>query len=550
MDAIQKIDVFATHSVLLLGLGLAAALLAALFHTFNAKRTGGINAVVLVVGVCLSGIAGFYLQRWVREYLLITNWQAVQVGRFARQLYGACDVASIAALLAASALGGALTAFASIRRSSAGQVTRGTQVMPSKRWQSDTRKTRIKHGPLITIAGCGLKRDDEIKHFSVFGTTGTGKSVAIREMLMGAHARGDRAFIADPDGGFLARFYNPARGDIILNPFDARSAAWDMMAEVPSDFAADQLAESLIPDPGGSADSTWAARARVLLGAILRRGRLAGIDIAEVYRLFAVAPREELQILLAGTSAEPFLAEGAAKLFDNVRSSTGAALNALEYVAHAGNQPFAISKWAASDSKAWVFLPYRADQIAALKSLIGPWMRLAIFATMSRPEGDECPTWFVADELDAIGKMQGLDDALQRVRKFGGRCVLGFQTIGKVRAIYGDGIAAALVENCGTRLVLRCAGGDRSSTAAFASSLIGQQSYLKESTNQGQHSKGSSSSGSSLTTVTEDAVLPSQIEQLVDLHGYLKVPSFAAWHTVKVPFVDMPKHSKSFVPVG
>ncbi len=549
MDAIQKIDAFANNTVLLLGLSFTAALLAALFNAFNAKRTGGLNVVVLVVGVCLSGIAGYYLQQWLREYLLITNRQAVQVGRFSRQFYGLCDIASIGALLAASALGGAATAFFGTRRSAAGEVTRGTQITSSKRWQSDTRKARIKHGPLITIAGCGVTRDDEIKHFAVFGTTGTGKSVAIREMLMGSQARGDRAFIADPDGGFLARFYNPARGDIILNPFDARSAPWDMMAEAPSDFAADQLAESLIPDPGGSADTSWTGRARVLLSAILRRGRYAGIDIAEVYRLFAIAPREELQILLQGTAAEPFLADGAVKLFDNVRSSTGSALNALEYVAHAGNAPFSITKWAASDSKAWVFLPYRADQIAALKSLIGPWMRLAIMSTMSRAEGDEQPTWFVADELDAIGKMQSLDDALQRVRKFGGRCVLGFQTIGKVRAIYGDGIAAALVENCGTRLVLRCAGGDRNSTAAFASSLIGQQSYLKESINQGQHSKGSSSSGSSITTVTEDAVLPSQIEQLADLNGYLKVPSVAAWHTVKVPFVDMPKRSKSFVAV-
>ena len=550
MDPLQKLDAFASNAVLLLGLSLAAALLAALAQTIKSKGMGNLNGWLLLVGVAVSGVLGFYVEHWVRDYLMDTNAQSFRAGgRFARLLFGFCDVASILALVGAGAFGGAMTALASIRRSAAGQVTRGAQITSSKRWQSDTRKAHGKRGPFITIAGCGLERKDEIKHFSVFGTTGTGKSIAIREMLMGAQARGDRAFIADPDGGFLARFYDPARGDIILNPFDARSAAWDMMGEVPNDFAADQLAASFIPDPGGSADTSWAGRARDLLGAILRRGRLAGIDIAEVYRLFAIAPREELKILLAGTAAEPFLADGAVKLFDNLRSSSGDALKALEYVAHAGKGPFSISKWAASDSKAWVFLPYRADQIASLKSLIGPWMRLAIFATMSRDEGDDMPTWFVADELDAVGKMQGLDDALQRVRKFGGRCVLGFQTIGKVRAIYGDGIAAALVENCGTRLVLRCAGGDRNSTAAFASSLIGQQSYLKESTNQGQHAHGSSS-GSSITTVTEDAVLPSQIEQLADLQGYLKVPSFTSWHTVKVRFVDMPKRAKSFVPVG
>jgi type II secretory pathway predicted ATPase ExeA len=34
---------------------------------------------------------------------------------------------------------------------------------------------------------------DETKHFKLIGTTGTGKSTAIREMLSAALARGDRA---------------------------------------------------------------------------------------------------------------------------------------------------------------------------------------------------------------------------------------------------------------------------------------------------------------------------------------------------------------------
>lgn len=320
------------------------------------------------------------------------------------------------------------------------------------------------------------------------------------------------------------------------------------MGELPSDFAAEQLAGSLIPTPGGSADATWAARARTLLTAILRRGRAAGIGIEEVYRLFAIADREELRTLLAGTAAEPFLAEGATRLFDSVRSSSGDAMSALEHASSArGGEPFALTRWAADpDDRRWVFMPYRADQIATLKSLIGPWMRLAIFATMSRPEGDDAPTWFVADELDAIGQIEGLDDALQRIRKFGGRCVLGFQTIGKVRALYGDGNAAALVENCSTRLILRCAGGGGSSTAAFASSLIGQQSYMKASFNDGD-GPGGRSAGTSLAAHTEDAVMPSEIERLADLDGYLKVPSRPEWHLVKVPYREMPPVTASFV---
>lgn len=36
--------------------------------------------------------------------------------------------------------------------------------------------------------------------------------------------------------------------------------------------------------------------------------------------------------------------------------------------------------------------------------------------------------WFVVDELDALGQIDGLKDALARLRKFGGRCVIGFQS--------------------------------------------------------------------------------------------------------------------------
>jgi len=55
----------------------------------------------------------------------------------------------------------------------------------------------------LTLAGLTVAEDDETKHFKVIGTTGTGKTTAIREMLRAALERGDRAVIADPDGGYL-----------------------------------------------------------------------------------------------------------------------------------------------------------------------------------------------------------------------------------------------------------------------------------------------------------------------------------------------------------
>jgi len=38
--------------------------------------------------------------------------------------------------------------------------------------------------------------------------------------------------IADPDGSYEKAFYNPQRGDVISNPFDARSARWSVLGNL------------------------------------------------------------------------------------------------------------------------------------------------------------------------------------------------------------------------------------------------------------------------------------------------------------------------------
>jgi Type IV secretion-system coupling protein DNA-binding domain len=95
----------------------------------------------------------------------------------------------------------------------------------------------------ITLAGIPVAPADETKHFKLIGTTGTGKSTAIQEMLTIALARGDRAIIADPDGGYLRRFYDETR-DVILNPFDPDARKWDLFGEITNDYDVEQLARS------------------------------------------------------------------------------------------------------------------------------------------------------------------------------------------------------------------------------------------------------------------------------------------------------------------
>jgi putative protein kinase ArgK-like GTPase of G3E family len=74
----------------------------------------------------------------------------------------------------------------------------GADAQRQVRWLKSEGK-RGAEAPL-TLAGVAVRYEDETKHFKFMGTTGAGKSTAMREFLGGALKRGNRVVIADPDG--------------------------------------------------------------------------------------------------------------------------------------------------------------------------------------------------------------------------------------------------------------------------------------------------------------------------------------------------------------
>jgi len=483
----------------------------------------------------------------------------------------------------------------------------------------------------LTLAAFAVPLAEETKHFKLIGTTGTGKSTAIRELIGGALARGDRVLFADPDGGYLERFFDAERGDRILNPFNPRASRWDLFGELQDPYDIDQLAGALIPD-GGDNDTEWRTYARVFFSAIVRQMHDCGRhDVEELYRLIAIAPREGLKVLVQGTPAQPYFEDANARMFGSIRSVASTWLAALEYVgAQKKGPPLSLRQWIREGTRlaseeggsaaGALFLPYEATQIAALRGLTSAWMRLAIFEMMlqptegqgdgdrksglqrmraahigsraegedktgrssnaegepprdppSRASGEEKNTsdarlaanggegrtrdsftraigvrsvpgmqrcWFVIDELDALGAIDGLKDALARLRKFGGRCLLGFRSIAQVSGTYGVAEAQTIVENCGNTLILRCSASEGGSTARFASKLIGEREVLRtqmsESRRGGFFTEPSRTRSWSEERSIEAAILPSEIEQQPDLAGYLKLASRAEWHRVRL----------------
>jgi type IV secretory pathway TraG/TraD family ATPase VirD4 len=155
---------------------------------------------------------------------------------------------------------------------------------------------------------------------------------------------------------------------------------------------------------------------------------------------------------------------------------------------------------------------------------------------MNGPEdgsGASNRTWFVVDELDALGQIDGLKDALARIRKFGGRCVLGFQSLAQVSSTYGAGDAHTLIENCANTLILRCSASEGGGTARFASQLVGDREVIRATRSTSR--RYGELLGSTTRTehfAVEAALLPSEIEQLPDMAGYVKLASSPRWQRV------------------
>ena len=126
-----------------------------------------------------------------------------------------------------------------------------------------------------SIAGIPYPARTETQHTIVSGTTGSGKTVLIADLVSQIRARGERCVIYDKMGSYTRSFFDPAR-DVLMNPLDARAPRWSPFLEArnPRDF--DMMAAALIPQQKDTVDPFWVTAARQLFsngaGVFWKRG--------------------------------------------------------------------------------------------------------------------------------------------------------------------------------------------------------------------------------------------------------------------------------------
>jgi hypothetical protein len=418
---------------------------------------------------------------------------------------------------------------------------RGTQVLdarspPATLW-GENRRTG--EGRPVEVGGARIPRSVENRSFLVAGAPGTGKSVAIGGILEVVRARGERAIVYDPTGEYLSVFYRA--GDTILNPLDARSASWTPWEDAPlglPDY--ERMAEALIPE--NVEQPFWHQAGRALLAAVLAEaGEARSVEMAT--RLIQAASDEELRAVVERYGMAGLV--GGPQTFANVRAAMAVPTTSLRYLRD-GGRPFGLREWAGA-GRGWLWLTSRADQQPVLKPLISLWVDLAVTGVLVQPPSQRTRVWLVLDELPTLQRLPALEPALAGGRKFELSSVLGLQSIAQLRVSYGRDVAEAILGQPQTQFILRLPDPE---TARWASGAIGERHIVREVKGESHGDRGPANRTTSWQHQIEAAVLPSQVQALPKLEGYLRVADSPEVRRIRLTPTTRPVVAEAFVPLS
>ena len=416
----------------------------------------------------------------------------------------------------------------------------------------------LKRPDPYTIAGVPYPARAETRHTIVSGTTGSGKTVLISDLVAQIRERGERCVLYDKMGSYTRSFFDKDR-DVLLNPLDARSPRWSPFHEARSSRDFDTMAAALIPQQKDTVDPFWVTAARQLFanGA----GVLREKGVTENRVLVDHLLKTDLTALaqaMEGTVAQSIVDPENPKTALSVRAMLTAHLGALEVLPDEGT-PFSIRDWISDETRGghrsghrggnrggFLFLTSRADQHASLRGLISTWLEIAVNALLSLDQDDVRRVWIVLDELPTLHQVPSLQPGLAESRQFGGCFVLGIQVISALRDLYGRNGAETISGLCGTRAVLAAPDED---TARWSAASLGR-AEVEEVTEGFSYGANTIRDGVSLTPKRElrPLALASEIMQLPALHGYLRFPGPLPVAKVMLDYVAREAVAERFVP--
>jgi type IV secretory pathway TraG/TraD family ATPase VirD4 len=378
-----------------------------------------------------------------------------------------------------------------------------------------------------------IPRVIESSHLLIMGDSGTGKSALVRQLLSQLEERGDTAIVYDPALEYTPQFYTPERGDMILNPIDARSPYWSPGDELRHEAEALTLATSLFPDRANE-NPFFTEGPRRIFAHLLTFRPTAGELTSWLCR------DDELDQHVLGTPYASIIDRQAPAQRSGVLAALNMVADTLKLLPRESQttRRWSASSWA-RDRRGWLFLTSTPETRTRLVPLTSLWLDMLVLRLMNRGQPSKRAVWFVLDELASLQRLPQLHTAVTENRKSNNPVVLGFQGRSQLETRYGHD-AEAMLSQPATKIFLRTS---EPHAARWISETIGEIEIerMRESRSKGKY--GQRSFG--LERQVEPLVMPSEISGLPSLRGYLKLGNLVV--RLHFPFADVPARHPAFV---
>jgi type IV secretory pathway TraG/TraD family ATPase VirD4 len=373
----------------------------------------------------------------------------------------------------------------------------------------------------------------EAQHMQVIGDTGAGKSALLAQALRQIRSRGDSAIVYDPSREYVKRFYDPTRGDIILNPLDRRCPYWGPAEELRSRSEAKALAVSLFQPPQDKKGEFFIESPQKIF-AFLMAYRPTPDQLVQW-----MSNPAEIDRRLQGTEHAHLIDPHAHQQRAGVLASLGLVADSLRLLPKKSeaNGAWTATEWA-EKRQGWIFLTSLPAEREALRPLQSLWIDWLVLRLLNEPTAAQKRVWFVIDELASLQKLPQLHTAITEARKSNNPVVLGFQGKAQLEYLYGH-LAEVMLSQPATSVWLTT---KEPNAGEWVSKFIGKVEIerLRET-----HFDGTRSGRNfALDRQVEPLVLESEIAGLADLHAYMKYQNYVT--RFSFPYFNMPEVAEGF----
>lgn len=421
--------------------------------------------------------------------------------------------------------------------------------------------------PTIAWAHLDLPLGEGSGNFLVAGAPGSGKTVQLQLLIQSLfrlmrRCLNQRAFIFDGKREFLPILFGIKRAlriDIpihILNPFDARSTAWDIAKDVRTPAQAAQVAATLVPRQH-SGEPFFANATRALLyGMIIALQEISSgewtlRDVLLLFRskdrLFRVLQHSQETREIRDSFLEP-------KTLNNILSEAATRLSPFSIVAALWDtsdktqQKFTIKKWLDEESVAVFGLnPVHSEAMRPINQVLFQQLSNALLDHGVNEALADKRTWLILDELREAGRLDGLSSLLNQGRSRNVSIALGFQDIVGLKVVYKEE-ALEIVGQCRNKSFLPTS----SSETAKWIQMHFDNAYAEEHSTSYSYSTGRSGGqsnyshthGSSRQRNIRPIVLASELLALkppteeTGFSGFHDLPAFKSFF-VRMPWMDV-----------